>query len=1123
MATFTSNPGTDDNFIGTDAVADIFLFHAADLNDRDRVVGGDGPARDRLVFADAGHIYGFNMAGVSGIEQVELAQGINRLTLTALMGETALDHIVTVIGNDGDDRISAWAFTAGQSVDIIAGAGNDELYGGAGNDIFRFAIADLTSADIIGGGRGVDTLVLTDAGTITADAFANVRGVERVELVNGDNLFYVSAAMIRAADGGTLTVVGGDGDDHIEASGVLRGMNLVMLAGGGDDILHGTDGVDAFHFTVEDFNSADKIYGNGGKDKLVFTTAGTIAADAWGTVRWIEEIQLADGTNDLTLTDALGRANGLTLGIFGGSGDDRIDASRFSVRCSADISAGTGNDIVIGGAGRDIFRFAIDALTAEDIVIGNGAADTLLLSGSGGIAASAFAQVSGVERIELANGGITLALSDAVVASAGDQPLVVIGSAGADIVDGSALSKTSRLSITGSGGEDILIGGAGRDRFIFTHLADLAAVDSVRGNGGRDRIVLGEAGTIDQALLANVSEMEEIQLHAGSRLVLTDAILAQWNGELAVIGDASRDRIDASGLTGSNGLTFKASRLAPSATAAGGLVVGSAGADTFVFAERSISAQDRIIGGDGPAIDRLIVTGTSPTPNDSSFHINLTGVSGIERFELLDNTADGDSYSRINRLALTDSQFASVDSGVIQIIGSASRDAISGAALSAGHAIDVTGGLGDSLTGGAGNDIFRLNINDIYFDDSSSDNRINGGAGDDTLILSGAGLARTWNFSNIEYFRFADDLSHELDLGDQLMASYSAPFIDILGNEGADAIAFLDLITDHVKFVGRGGDDALYLGRHTATSIVADMGTGNDVFTLDYHEGAAVTVDMGAGKDRAVLNHYIAPPAAYMIDGGEGIDELFIHQDSPFPPPAPTYIDLSGVTNFERITIYGGRAGVHVKLSATENSIATISNESVTVELNGAGQTVYTSGGNDRLLGSDAGGQTLDGGYGDDFIQGGGGADILTGGGGGYNDIFAWTAASEGGDTITDFAQGQDKLQFALDGFDINGAAFDRLVTQSGSTPVNIDDADLLLFGGTVNGAADLRTQLTAMTTGADAGEGLFVAARTGDGHTHIFYTGDASGTIDGSIADIADLGAIVAPSSLTLSDFVFA
>jgi Ca2+-binding RTX toxin-like protein len=96
-----------------------------------------------------------------------------------------------------------------------------------------------------------------------------------------------------------------------------------------------------------------------------------------------------------------------------------------------------------------------------------------------------------------------------------------------------------------------------------------------------------------------------------------------------------------------------------------------------------------------------------------------------------------------------------------------------------------------------------------------------------------------------------------------------------------------------------------------------------------------------------------------------------------------------------------------------------------------------------QLVGN-SGVNALNGGLGNDVINGAGGADVLTGGAGA--DRFVWSASSEGGDHITDFARGigGDVLDFrtllAGQGANAGNAAnFVQLTVVGGSTNVYVD------------------------------------------------------------------------------------
>ena len=120
---------------------------------------------------------------------------------------------------------------------------------------------------------------------------------------------------------------------------------------------------------------------------------------------------------------------------------------------------------------------------------------------------------------------------------------------------------------------------------------------------------------------------------------------------------------------------------------------------------------------------------------------------------------------------------------------------------------------------------------------------------------------------------------------------------------------------------------------------------------------------------------------------------------------------------------------------------------------------LFGGDGNDTLLG-DSGNDYLSGGAGNDKLDGGSGADSLTGGlgndvltGGQGSDTFVFNPG-DGGDTITDFQPGVDKIQ--LDGF-ANIQDFTQLDLQQVGN-------DLLLNLGPQQGVWLNNTQLASLS-----------------------------------------------------------
>ena len=145
--------------------------------------------------------------------------------------------------------------------------------------------------------------------------------------------------------------------------------------------------------------------------------------------------------------------------------------------------------------------------------------------------------------------------------------------------------------------------------------------------------------------------------------------------------------------------------------------------------------------------------------------------------------------------------------------------------------------------------------------------------------------------------------------------------------------------------------------------------------------GGNDAIDGGAGNDT--------------IDGGEGTDTA-VYQFA----PAAVSVTLNEGDSLG--TASDGNGGTD-SLIDLENIIASELDDNLT-----------GNSGDNSFTGRD-GNDTIEGLAGDDFLTGGNGADSLTGGEG--SDQFVYLDAEEGGDTITDFAVGTDKIAAVASGF----------------------------------------------------------------------------------------------------------
>ncbi|MCW6052265.1 calcium-binding protein [Lyngbya sp. CCAP 1446/10] len=144
-----------------------------------------------------------------------------------------------------------------------------------------------------------------------------------------------------------------------------------------------------------------------------------------------------------------------------------------------------------------------------------------------------------------------------------------------------------------------------------------------------------------------------------------------------------------------------------------------------------------------------------------------------------------------------------------------------------------------------------------------------------------------------------------------------------------------------------------------------------------------------------------------------------------------------------------------------------------------------------------------------DILTGGGGADILTGGSGA--DIFAYNAPGEGGDTITDFAFGVDKLQFTANAF--GNFTTTNFASVSGSAP-DITGKQLVIF---TDGNYSTVEAAQASAVGGSTSPGFFVFTNTSSETVLVF---DSNGTVAGGFTTVANLG--TAAGTLGTADFLF-
>ncbi|WP_333805440.1 hypothetical protein [Sulfurospirillum sp.] len=540
----------------------------------------------------------------------------------------------TVIGSGGNDIIVGNV----NNNYIVAGNGNDTIYMspiatasstltggsdnidmGAGDDTLYVFASELTSADVITGGTHTtgDTIVFKDGGIINDPTkFSNVSNIEFVQFADVANTISLDTTQL----------------------------NGVQLIGGSS--------TDIFNYAITNFNSLDKVDGAGGNDTLSFTTAGTLTDAMLSSISHIENIQLANGVNTVTVD-----VSSLEGGI-------------------ATLHAGT--------SGTNTYNYSLAKLDSTDTIVGNaGTTDIIQFLDAGTILDDArFNSLSSIDQIKLAIGANTFNIGTNEAQLSG---VSIIGNSGVDtfIYTSTALTDaTANAKLIGSSGNDILKI-TGSTSVADTNFVGFTSIPTLDVNSYTGSVTLGTNATTMGITTVDAST------NGGTLSINASAMSSGVTIKSATVGGST--------YTGSNSATTDV------------LTIGSAitqDASAITKIETINVNANTTFTGNITGVSNLSIASSRTLNLDASALSNDT-MSIADAGTLVINNAS--STTQLNGLTFT-------GAGALQVNGTSSNDTITlNSTLTsytgtitlnggAGDDIIVGSGKNDTLLGGAGND-----------------------------------------------------------------------------------------------------------------------------------------------------------------------------------------------------------------------------------------------------------------------------------------------------------------------------------------------------------------------------------------------------------------------------------
>lgn len=817
----------------------------------------DGSASGVTVADTSGGVTLTNAAGtvtLAGVTMTQLSTSnvnftdgsqllIGDNTYQTLSDDIAQVGATSVTGGNGDDGI----YLLGGSDSAVGGTGDDVIRGGNGDDSIGAAATAATGADTVNGNAGADR-IRYDAATSSVRLLG---GADDDSIVGGTKADFLNGNL------GDDTLTGGAGADTIHGGADDDQIN----GGADDDVIYGDLGDDSITTTAGD----DTISGGAGDDTI---TATTSTDNVWVNGNAGDDV-ITGGTGDDTIYGGAGNdtitsdANGGNDAIYGDKGDDSITGIDPDATETASVYGGEGNDTISAVTGTTDGKLVVNGNSGADSITGGDGADTL----RGGSDADTITGGDGADSVygdngaDSLNGGANDGANDVILGGAGADTISASGDFGTDTIYGSAGSSgdsqvdTLNLDLSNAASNAAVIGDfETTDVINVTMEAGEDAADiTVTGGGTSPVLVFGNGDSITLANYAGTLGASNLVLTVGG--ATGGVFAANWNGAATTLtGGTVSDQL----IAGDNGDSLNGAGGDDILTGGDGndTITSGTGSDTVTAGDGNDTVTIEVAGDDaagGDGADTLVL---APTAAGITFALDNTNIAGFETITL--NSGSGGATT----LAFGTNYDAGLDS--------ASTIVVNASALVGGETVTITDG-GDvandfSVTGGGDGDLITL-------DQSTGDNTISGGVGDDTItsfsgndslvggtgadelssgagndtLIGGSGADVLTSSTGNDLFKFATGDTGITEATDDILVDFTegSDKFSIQGISSSANISFTNLATNFA-------DITALLALLTASNKVI-VGTLSGTFTDGTLNGIASTAGTVANGDQILL------------------------------------------------------------------------------------------------------------------------------------------------------------------------------------------------------------------------------------------------------------------------------